>query len=344
MRWAKWAREINDQRGFGLTELLVSLALGLLLLMALGHLLISGKTLSQQIGQRADEQETIGLVTHIFSRALDGAGHLGCVGQSESVVNMLNLDWEDLGALGPGPAVQIVSDPQNSPEFADINNLAIGSQALVVRGFARPLARLNQPLDDHRGEGRLYDGNSRINSGDVVLISDCQQGALFSATSTWHSQGRVRFSWAVGDGDLDNAHTGETMDGTLVPMDLDQWGSGFAEDAGLWGPTGSRLYVARSRVMGGRSETWGLWQKPAQGNALELVTGIEGLRFRYGAWRSNGRGQMGYFDAAHLPVDARVVLLSIRFFLSMVQEVPDEAPGRRPVEVAIPLISSAAPR
>ena len=305
--------------------------------MSLVHLLVSGKTLSERLEQRANEQEAIGLVSHIFANALAGAGHLGCVGQPESVVNMLNLDWQGLGSLGLGPAIEIVSDPQSSAEFADINNLAAGSQALVVRGFAQPLARLNQPLDEHRGEGWLYDSRSRINSGDVVLISDCQQGALFSATSTWHSQGRVRFSWAVGDGELDNAPAGQAMDGTPVPGGLDQLGAGFAEDAGLWGPTGSRLYVARSGVIGAGSNVWGLWQKSAVGNPLELVTGVEDLQLRYGAWRSHGGGQMGYFDAAHLPVDARVVLLSVRFFLAAVEEATDGAPVRRPVEIAIPV-------
>ena len=64
-------------RGFGLLELLVCLGLGLLLLMAVGHLLVSGKTVSRQLVQRADQQERLGLVTHILKVALKCAGHLG---------------------------------------------------------------------------------------------------------------------------------------------------------------------------------------------------------------------------------------------------------------------------
>ncbi len=326
--------------GFGLLELLVCLGLGLLLLLALGHLLVSGKTLSRQLGQRADQQERIGLVTHILSVALKGAGHLGCLAEQESMTNLLNSDWADLVALAPVPAVEIVADPQSSADFADIDNLAEGSQALILRGYARPLARLNQPLGEERGEGWLSDSSSRVDSGDVVLISDCRQGALFSATGTWHSQGRVRFSWAVGDGDLDNTLVGEMFDGTPVPGGLSQIGMGFAADAGLWGSTGSRLYVAESRVSTGPLQTYGLWQKPARGNALELVTGIDGLRFRYGAWRKGGGGHMGYFDPDQLPSDARVVLLSLRFFLSSVQQEPDGGVSWRRVELAIPLNAS----
>lgn len=330
-------------RGFGLLELLVCLGLGLLLLMAVGHLLVSGKTVSRQLGQRADQQERLGLVSHILSVALKGAGHLGCLARQEAVINLLNSHWEDLGVLGTGPAVEIVADPQNSADFADIDHLAEGSQALIVRGYARPLARLNQPLGEDRGEGWLYDSGARIDSGDVVLISDCRQGALFSATSTWHSQGRVRFSWAVGTGDLDNAPVGEMFDGTPVVGGLSQLGEGFAADAGLWGSSSLRLYVAESRVSAGPLQTYGLWQKTAQGNALELVTGIDGLRFRYGAWRGGGGGHIGYFDPGHLPSDARLVLLSMGFFLSSVQQGSDGGITWRRAEIAVPLNASAPP-
>jgi hypothetical protein len=326
-----------------LLEVLICLGLGSLLLMAIGHLLVSGKTLSRQIGQRADQQERIGLVTHILSVALKGAGHLGCLTEQEYTTNLLNSGREDLGALWPAPAVEIVADPQSSPDFSDIDNLAEGSQALIVRGYARPLARLNQPLGENRGEGWLHDMNSRIDSGDVVLISDCRQGALFSATGTWHSQGRVRFSWAVGGGDLDNASVGETFDGMPVLGGLSQIGEGFAGDAGLWGNTGLRLYVAESRTNTGSLQTYGLWQKPARGNALELVTGIDGLRFRYGAWRGGRGGHMGYFDPDRLPSDARVVLLSARFFLSTVQQGSSGGITWRRVEIAVPLNASAPP-
>ena len=335
-------RSTRISRGFGLLEQLVCLALGLLLLMVLGHSLVSAKTLTHQLRQRAGEQESIGLVTHIFGAVLNGAGHLGCLDSAESVVKLLNTNWSNLGPLAPGPAVEIVADPRNSPDFADIDNLAEGAQALIVRGFARPLAKLNQPLAQHRGEGWLHDSSSRIDSGDVVLISDCRQGALFSATGTWHSQGRVRFSWAVGDAGLDNGLVGELLDGTQVSGGLSQMGGGFAADAALWGASGSRLYVAESRVQTNLPQTRGLWQKPAGGSALEMVTGVDGLRFRYGAWRSGGGGQIGYFDAAHLPTDARVVLLSIRFFLASTQHGPDRGVVWRPVEIAIPLNASIA--
>jgi hypothetical protein len=104
-----------------------------------------------------------------------------------------------------------------------------------------------------------------------------------------------------------------------------------------------RLYVAESRVSAGPLQTYGLWQKTAQGNALELVTGIDGLRFRYGAWRGGGGEQIGYFDPGHLPSDARVVLLSIGFLLSSVPQGPDGGITSRRAEIAVPLIASAPP-
>ena len=326
-------------RGFGFLELLISLGLGLLLLAVVAHLMAAGRGASKHLGYRASERESIGLVTQMFRQTLAGAGHLGCLAGPQTTVNTLNLAWEHLGVLEPWPAVEIVDDPHSAPSFADIQGLATGSQALLVRGYGRPLARLNQALAQGRGEATLHRVDGRVSSGDLVFISDCQLGVLFSATRTWHSQGRVRFSWDAGSGDLDNASTGVTFDGTPVSADLDQLG--LAADARLWAPTGSRLYVAESRVRGDGSQSYGLWQKPVRGNALELVTGVQRLHFRYGAIRTGGSGQMGYFDRARLPTDARVVLLAVRFFLRVEREHSE--PVWRPVEIAVPLTSAPVP-
>lgn len=56
---------------------------------------------------------------------------------------------------------------------------------------------------------------------------------------------------------------------------------------------------------------YALWQKTLGANALELITGVERLYFRYGAWHPDHGGVIGYFDAEHLPDDAQVLLLSI---------------------------------
>lgn len=325
-------------RGVSLIELLVAMTLGLMLLAALVYVLVGAKQLSTGLGQQAEIEEQVSLVRHLLAGALAGAGSLGCLDRPDGVFNLLNTDWAHLGLLNPWPGVDILVDPSLSDLFSNMDDLSSNSHGVVIRGYARPLARLTEALGDHRGEAQLHSLQTRVNSGDVVLLSDCQQGAMFSATRTWHSQGRLRFSWDTGSGAWDNAAVAQTMAGDPIPTDLDQLGSGFAPDAQLWGPSGLLLYVAPSRVVSADSdsEVYALWQKTVGGRAMELMTGVHQLQARYGAWTDQHGGQMGYFDGDALPADAQVVLLLLR--ISLVAHRYDDV-GVRPVEIAIPMAS-----
>lgn len=329
-------------RGVSLIELLVAMTLGLMLLAVLVHVLVGARQLGTGLGQQAEIEEQVGLVRQLLAGGLAGAGSLGCLDRPDGVFNLLNTDWAHLGLLNPWPGVDILVDPGSSDLFSNIDDLAPNSHGVVIRGYARPLARLTEALGDHRGEAQLHSLQTRVNSGDVVLLSDCQQGAVFSATRTWHSQGRLRFSWDTDSGAWDNAAVAQTMEGEPVPGDLDQLGSGFAPDAQLWGPSGLLLYVAPSRVVhaDGHSngEVYALWHKPVGGRATELMTGVHRLQARYGAWTDQHGGQMGYFDGDALPADAQVVLLLLR--ISLVAHRYDDD-GVRPVEIAIPMAAGA---
>lgn len=78
------------------------------------------------------------------------------------------------------------------------------------------------------------------------------------------------------------------------------------------------------------------------GNALELVSGVERLILRYGAWRGgdegNQRGLMGYFDPPHLPQDGRVVVLLVNLYLA--SHLSASQPRWMPVQFALPLTSA----
>jgi hypothetical protein len=110
---------------------------------------------------------------------------------------------------------------------------------------------------------------------------------------------------------LANSDHGLTQDGAVSSATLALSEPGFAEGAGLYAPTSSLIYVAESRLSSAERPIHALWQKPLGANALELITGVERLYFRYGAWHPDHGGAIGYFDAEHLPDDAQVLLLSI---------------------------------
>ena len=88
-----------------------------------------------------------------------------------------------------------------------------------------------------------------------------------------------------------------------------------------------------------------MWQKPVFGNALKLVTGVQRMILRYGAWRTGeDAGQvdfMGYFDAPDLPQDARVVLLLVTLYVA--SHLSSDRPHWTPVSFALPLTSVPSP-
>ena len=328
------------QRGMSLIELLLAVVLGLLLLAGLGRLLAYGQPLQQSMVRQAERQEHMALLNHLWGEMLQGAGAQGCLATTDTVVNFLHTPWSSLGLLAPSPGVEIVAEPKRAPAFASIRDLAEDSQALVVRGYGAPLATLSEDLAGERGRAKLFAADSRVDSGDVVMIRDCRQASIFSATSTRHSGGHVRFSWQAGEGGLANSDSGVTQDGTVASATLALNEPSFAEGAGLYAPTSSLIYVAESRLSSADRPVYALWQKTLSGNALELVTGVERLYLRYGAWRADHGGEIGYFDAHNLPLDARVVLLAILVNVSVVDDLGHKAegPGSFSMAFSVPLV------
>lgn len=335
-------RAVRAQGGYGLIELLVSIAVGALLMVGLSPLLATFGDLADSVEQRADLQERIRLLHHMWGLALNGAGYMGCLTEPHAIDSLLNISWADLGLLRPWPAAQIVEDPVNSPLFSGINNLAPESHGLVIRGFAKPLAELIEQPVDGRGEAELQGPAARINSGDIVLLGDCARAVIFSATQTRHTSGHVRFSWAGGDGALDNREMKQSVDSVPGEGGYSVTPAAFDTGARLYAPTGMRLYVAESSISTPERKIFALWQKPVFGNALELVSGVERLTLRYGAWRGGDEGNqsslMGYFDAPHLPQDARVVVLLVNLYLA--SHLSASQPRWMPVQFALPLTSA----
>ena len=338
---------VQAQRGYGLIELLVSVATGLLLMTGLTVLLASFDELTDSVRQRADLQEHVRLLEQMWRLALEGAGHMGCLADSDRVASLLNGSWAELGFLRPWPSVGIVQNPADSPLFSGINKLAPESHGLLVRGFAKPLGELIEQPVDGRGVAELLGPKARIDSGDVVLLGDCTQAVIFSATKTRHSSGLVRFSWAAGDALLDNRGPENSVDSLSGEVEWSVTPADFDTGARLYAPMGIRLYVAESLTSTPERRVFALWQKPLFGNALELVTGVERLALRYGAWQTGdadalGHGaQIGYYDPQSLPQDARVALLSVRLYLA--RHLPSDQPRWMPIALALPLISAPPP-
>ena len=331
--------------GYSLIELLVSIAMGLLLMMGLTPLLVTFDDLANVVEQRADLQERIRLLDYVWGLALDGAGYMGCLAEPNAIENLLNVSWTDLGLLRPWPAVEIVQDPASSPFFSGINNLAPESHGLVIRGFAKPLAELIEQPVDGRGRAELLGPAARIDSSDVVLLGDCVRALIFSATQTRHSSGLVRFSWAAGDGAFDNRKSENSVDSMAGEGEWMVTPAQFDVGARIYAPIGTRFYVAESFTSTAEHRVFALWQKPVFGKALELVTGVERLTLRYGAWEGVGdvtQGDlMGYFDPPNLPQDAHVVLLLVHLYLA--SDLSSSKPRWIPVAFALPLTAAPFP-
>ena len=88
----KRCRAVRAQGGYGLIELLVSIAVGALLMVGLTPLLATFGDLADSVEQRADLHERIRLLHHMWGLALNGAGYTGCLTEPHAIDSLLNYE------------------------------------------------------------------------------------------------------------------------------------------------------------------------------------------------------------------------------------------------------------
>lgn len=290
-------RRANRQRGLSLIELMIAMVLGLLLLGAVGQFYLANRATFVTQEQNGLLQESGRYALGFLARDARMAGLRGCSSRALAPVSLLNAGGFafDFGnvvrgyeASGTGVGASYTLAATNPTATTAYSNwspalpstgttnfssfpLVPGSDVLVMAVSSPSGPRLS---DDRSGANVKVDDVQDIVAGDILLITDCQQGHIFQATNVNASSDTI-----VG------SNTGAYTPGNNGPI---SWQGPRAP----WG-VGSEIVRLRNiayYVGVGADGTPSLFRESLSGTATssnymvreELISGVDSMQVTYG--------------------------------------------------------------
>lgn len=289
----------NAHSGFGMIELLVAIAIGMLLVAVMGQIYISSKQTYNTSDAVARIQENGRFALIKLSEDLRMAGFWGCGSGGLSIQNNLNpagvgytaelYDYSD-GIVGQDGATDIINV-----------GYSINSGIKVVQQMPNVSANIKVTPNEVLGQG------------DIVLVCDVQQGDIFQITNMTASGGIAAKDTVV-------HNSGNTTEpGNYNPVSCSPGvGAGgmthclsksYDTNARLMQPIKVRYWVAT-----GAAGTPALFRSE-NGVAAELVEGIENMQIRYGVDTTGDLAVDSYADATGVADWSLVMSVRVSFLV-----------------------------
>ncbi len=182
------------QRGLTLVELMISVTLGLLITLAIGYLYTSSRQTYRMNDNVARMQENGRYAMELISRDIRMAGYWGCAGMTiPSPVNTLNNATDYAYKFGtPVEGHEATGTNTWGPtQDASITNVVSGTDILTVRGvygngvtvLDHPGAAVNCQNPPPGSADLKVSAGSGLAQGDIVLVSNCSNAAVFQITN-----------------------------------------------------------------------------------------------------------------------------------------------------------------
>ena len=262
---------IGKQNGFSMIELMVSIAIGLILLIGLVQIVVMNQSKYAATTSQGETQNAELALQNIFGPALRGAGFFGCSSNTTakfvaSANSMMNssayLQGYDGGASATISTLNYANDTSLSdwsPSlFAGLSGQAEkNSDVLIVVGSRAGAAPAMLTADAASGSSSLSVQNaSQLVSNGYIGISNCQQSSIVQSASATLASGSVTISLSS------NINQAYAQGAQIVPVAATAFFIGKASG------TQSALYQAEN--------TNGTW------TITPLLPGIDNMRVRYG--------------------------------------------------------------
>ncbi|MGH8452930.1 MAG: PilW family protein, partial [Nevskiales bacterium] len=290
------------QDGTGLIEVMISVTLGLLLLVALLAAYNDSKATFRVQDSVSRLQENARYAIHLISRDLRMAGYRGCVRDSTvaSIKNTLNTSSAFLYDFEtPVQGFEGNTNGSWTPALdTSLTSVTPGTDVLVIRGTPDNSAFIRQEMPTTSADLKLSDNlNPKpVEIGDIVMISDCLGSAIFQITHYTVSNGNIVHNTGV-----------------VVPPP-----GNATQDLGRRYPVGSRLFkVSTTRYFiraSSNSSSPALWRRVGDAAAQELVEGVQNMQIQYGVDSDGDLMPNSYVNASTSPnfrnvVSVRIALL-----------------------------------
>lgn len=323
------------QLGFGIVELMVSIALGLFLVGGAISVFVTNQQAYRTTEQLSRMQESGRTAVELMARQLREAGGSPC-GRNIPTGNTVNnsgtfwwSNWEDglegynddevagAVAFGTGAGERINGTDAVFLVFADANNSAV--------------------IEDHNpvaAQFQLVDNNHGLNDGEIVLVCNYRQAAILQVTNVNSANATVVHN--TGTGSPGNCSKGlgfptvcttngteyEFENGFLVRLAAETW------YVGANGRGGRSLYRARLVNNAG---------VPATRNE-EIAEGVTNLQITYLQVDAAGALPADYVDATAVTEWSDVTAMRVTLTLQSLQNVgTDGAPLQRQMTYVVSL-------
>ncbi|TVZ38372.1 type IV pilus assembly protein PilW [Alteromonadaceae bacterium 2753L.S.0a.02] len=293
----------NSQRGIGLVEVMVSIAIGLFILAGVLQLYATSSSNSVLVAGSSRIQENARYVMARLEQDVKQAGYAGCFSLKSAYPVQYFSEAEDdfitvesrydalLGLNGDGQLNDFSQfvDGQDEQDLGGVNY-----DILTVRYLS---ARHRRPVTAMLAVNQIATNDlSVFKNGQVAAIGDCSRVSFFEVTNDPSSDGYVEFS-------------GDSL-GRAYQSSEDIYGTGSGMERSIaylyGGDSGVVIYKLGDSQAGACSSAnpqfCALIRKNAEGLDEELVEGVEQFDVEYG-WQDTD-GNL-YFNNASEMTDAR---------------------------------------
>lgn len=291
------------QAGFSMVELMVALVLGLFLTTAILQIFVGSKQTYEYQQELSGIQQNGRFAMTFLSKDIRATDFWGCVDKSVS-----------------GSIASIVSGAVSSATYAaglvGYNQVAAADTGYTASFGEQPDAILLQGARESGiSVGKKPDGvnihltsTQGIKQGDILLISDCKQGAMFQVSDVVNSSDKI-VHHKKNNGGSANVPPGNKTGKLDYPLDA---------SATVYQAAAVRYWI-RTGVSGEPALIRGTDTDPWTGGD-ELVEGVENLQFLYGE-DIDGDGSANYFVDADQVVDMeRVVSVQVHLVVRSLRD------------------------
>lgn len=269
----------HAQRGLSLIELMVSIAIGLVVVLAGTMVYVSSNAARHTTVDENRMEDASRYLVGQMAQEVRQAGFFGCQSRGSTVVNLLNGPpfWGNFaqpvyGVHGTGTGFTPSLDASFPTGTAAPDPR---SDVLTVRGMGSTSFAVQSPYPAASGASPInIPSSTLVQQGSIVAISNCVQTTVFQNTaSSCTGSGTCALGYATGgSGSPGNSSS--------------NLGATFRGEAEVLLPTTTSWFVAlSSRCQAGAPAvcpTYSLWRKVNNNAPEELLIGVERMAVHYG--------------------------------------------------------------
>lgn len=273
---------LKQQAGLTLVELMVAMVIGLLLMAGIGQVFVSNKQTYRLLEAQSHAQENGRFAFEFMARDIRMADFWGCQIDTSKIQD--HLCYTDatspnycLGGTGVSSSSYINNWNGDGITGTDGTGLN-GSDTITLRGAFDSGIFVEQVPANPSAALKVTD-NSGLAQGDLVLVTDCEMGELFSITDN------------TGSGGFDNIGHNLGNNGGHVENFSKVFQKKYGPEASIY-KFGLITYDLQTGV-GNEPALF----KTYNGTAYELVTGVEDMQIEYGVDKG-ANGNVDYYANA----------------------------------------------